>query len=151
MDKKLFAGEQPVEEAVAVLQALADANRLRILDLLMQGDSCNCELKERLGLPPNLLSHHLKALRQAGLVRSRRDAVDGRWIYYVVSKETLGRWRDWFQEFLDPARVRERLVLCGPEGQQAAAGTTPRQTAAGTTPDVLRCGAPTNEIKEKIE
>jgi ArsR family transcriptional regulator len=142
MDEKLFAGEQPVEEAVAVLQALADANRLRILDLLMQGDSCNCELTERLGLSPNLLSHHLKALRQAGLVRSRRDAVDGRWIYYVVSKETLARWRGWFQEFLDPARVRERLVLCGPEGQQAT---------AGASPDVLRCGAPANEIKEEIE
>ena len=142
MDDKLSAGEQPVEEAVAVLQALADANRLRILDLLMQGDSCNCELKEQLGLPPNLLSHHLKALRQAGLVRSRRDTVDGRWIYYMVSKETLARWRDWFQEFLDPARVRERLVLCGPEGQQAA---------AGASPDMVRCGAPTNEIKEKIE
>ena len=118
-------GEQPVEEAVVVLQALADANRLRILDLLMQGDSCNCELNERLGLPPNLLSHHLRTLRQAGLVRSRRDAVDGRWIYYVVSKEALARWRDWFQAFLDPARVRERLVPCGPESQQAAAGALP--------------------------
>ena len=151
MDEKLSAGEQPVEEAVAVLRALADANRLRILDLLMQGDSCNCELKEQLGLPPNLLSHHLRALRQAGLVRNRRDTVDGRWIYYAADKETLARWRDWFQEFLDPARVRERLVLCGPEGQQAAAGTTPRHTAAGTTPDVLRCGTPANETKGEIE
>jgi ArsR family transcriptional regulator len=141
MSEKLSAAEQPVEEAVAVLQVLADANRLRILDLLMQGDSCNCELKERLGLPPNLLSHHLRALRQAGLVCSRRDAVDGRWIYYVASKDTLARWRDWFQEFLDPARVRERLVLCGPEGQQAA----------GTAPDVLRYGAPANETKEIVE
>ncbi len=146
MDEKLSAGEQPVEEAVAVLRALADANRLRILDLLMQGDSCNCELNDRLGLPPNLLSHHLRALRQAGLVRSRRDAIDGRWIYYVVNKENLGRWRDWFQEFLDPARVRERLVLCGPEGQQ--------QAAAGAAQEVLCCGAPADEIKktaEKIE
>ncbi len=120
MDEKLSAGEQPLEEAVVVLQALADANRLRILNVLMQGDSCNCELNERLGLPPNLLSHHLRALRQAGLVRSRRDAVDGRWSYYVVSKDTLAHWQGWFQEFLDPARVRKRLVLCGPEGQHAA-------------------------------
>jgi ArsR family transcriptional regulator len=141
MDEKLSAGEQSVEEAVAVLQALADPNRLRILDLLVQGDSCNCELKEQLGLPPNLLSHHLRALRQAGLVRSRRDAVDGRWIYYMVSKESLGRWRDWLQAFLDPARVRERLVLCGPEGQQAA---------AGASQDVLRCGIPADETKETV-
>jgi ArsR family transcriptional regulator len=110
--------------------------------LLVQGDSCNCELNERLGLPPNLLSHHLRALRQAGLVRSRRDALDGRWIYYVVSKETLGRWRDWFQAFLDPARVQERLVLCGPEGQQAA---------AGASPGVLRCGASAKETEEEIK
>ncbi len=143
MDEKLSAGEQPMEEAVAVLRALADANRLRILDLLVQGDSCNCELNERLGLPPNLLSHHLRALRQAGLVRSRRDAIDGRWIYYVVNKDALGRWRDWFQEFLDPARVRERLVLCGPEGQQ--------QAAAGASQEVLCCGAPADETKETAE
>ncbi len=142
MDEKLSAGEQPMEEAVAVLRALADANRLRILDLLVQGDSCNCELNERLGLPPNLLSHHLRVLRQAGLVRSRRDAIDGRWIYYVVNTEALGRWRDWFQEFLDPARVRERLVLCGPEGQQRA--------AAGAAPNVLHCGIPADETKEAM-
>ncbi len=142
MDEKLSAGEQfTIEEAVAVLQALADANRLRILDLLMQGDSCNCELTERLGLPANLLSHHLRVLRQAGLVRSRRDALDGRWIYYVVSKETLGRWRDWFQAFLNPARVRERLVLCGPEGRQAA---------AGAAQDALCCGASADETKEAM-
>jgi ArsR family transcriptional regulator len=132
MNERLSADGRTVDEAVVVLQALADANRLRILDLLMQGDSCNCELNERLGLPPNLLSHHLRVLRQAGLVRSRRDTVDGRWIYYVVSKEALASWRGWFQEFLDPARVRERLVLCGPEGQQ--------QAAAGASQEVSCCG-----------
>ena len=105
-------------EVLAVLQALADPNRLRILDLLMQGDSCNCELNERLGLPSNLLSHHLGVLRRAGLVRSRRDAVDGRWIYYAVNKEAVTRWHAWFNEFLDPARIQQRLVLCGPEGQR---------------------------------
>jgi ArsR family transcriptional regulator len=103
-----------------VLKALADTNRLRIFDVLMQGDSCNCELNEKLGLPPNLLSHHLRVLREAKLVDSRRDAVDGRWIYYSVNRKTVSRWRAWFSEFLDPARIRERVVLCGPEGQQVA-------------------------------
>jgi ArsR family transcriptional regulator len=120
MTEKLSAGEKKPEEVMVILKALADPNRLRIFDLLMQGDSCNCELNEKLGLPPNLLSHHLRVLRQAGLVRSRRDAVDGRWIYYAVNKKTVTRWRTWFKEFLDPARIRERPVLCGPEGQQMA-------------------------------
>ena len=120
MTETLSIGRQAPEEAAVILKALADPNRLRIFDLLMQGDSCNCELKEKLGLPPNLLSHHLRVLRQAGLVRSRRDAMDARWIYYAVNKVVVANWRDWLTEFLDTGRVEERAVLCGPEGQQAA-------------------------------
>jgi ArsR family transcriptional regulator len=120
MSDAVLASGPPPEEAIVVLKALADPNRLRIFALLMQGDSCNCELNERLGLPPNLLSHHLRVLREAGLVLSRRDAVDGRWIYYAVNKKAVARWRTWFSEFLDPAQIKERSVLCGPEGQQSA-------------------------------
>ena len=120
MTKELSVGGQTLEGAVALMKALAGPNRLRIFDVLMQGDSCNCELNGKLGLPPNLLSHHLRVLRQAGLVRSRRDARDGRWIYYAVNKKVVADWWDWFDQFLDPARVQERAVLCGPEGQQAA-------------------------------
>ncbi|MBN1218410.1 MAG: winged helix-turn-helix transcriptional regulator [Anaerolineae bacterium] len=111
--------EQTLAEATAVLKALADPNRLRIFDLLMQGDSCNCELNEQLGLPPNLLSHHLNVLRRAGLINSRRDVVDGRWIYYAVDRDGVTRWQSWFGQFLDPARIQARVNLCGPEGQQA--------------------------------
>jgi ArsR family transcriptional regulator len=120
MTKELPTNEQRLEEAACVLKALADPNRLRIFNLLMQGDTCNCELSEKLGLPSNLLSHHLRVLREAGLVRSRRDAVDARWIYYSVDKETVARWHVWFIGFLDPAQVQERAVLCGPEGQQVS-------------------------------
>ncbi len=73
---------QTSDNILARLKALAEANRLRIFDRLMQGDSCNCELGAALDLAPNLLSHHLRVLGTAGLVASRRDRVDGRWIYY---------------------------------------------------------------------
>lgn len=116
-EKTLTAG-QLAEEAAVVLKALADPNRLRIFEILMKGTSCNCELNEQLGLAPNLLSHHLRVLQQAGLVNSRRDAVDGRWIYYSVDKEAVSLWRGWLSALLDPARIKERLSLCGPEGQQ---------------------------------
>jgi ArsR family transcriptional regulator len=118
MTNKLSVGEQTPEEVMALLKALADPNRLRIFDLLMQGHSCNCELNEKLGLSPNLLSHHLGVLRQADLVRSRRDAIDGRWIYYAINKKLVADWRDWLNQFLDPERIEDRVVLCGPEGQQ---------------------------------
>lgn len=108
--------ETEITELTAVLKALAEPNRMRIFAELMQGDSCNCELQERLGLAPNLLSHHFRILEKAGLVHSRRDRVDGRWIYYSVDRAAAARWHAWFNHFLDPARIRERTV-CGPEGQ----------------------------------
>jgi ArsR family transcriptional regulator len=105
------------DDAVTLLKSMADPNRLRILNVLLQGDSCNCELKKKLGMPANLLSHHLRILREAGLVHTRRDAIDGRWIYYSVDRGAVTRWQHWFSQFLDPGRIQERPVLCGPEGQ----------------------------------
>jgi ArsR family transcriptional regulator len=113
---RLIPDDTIVGEAITVLKALAEPNRFRIFVELMQGDSCNCELKDNLGLPPNLLSHHLRTLSEAGLVTWRRDSLDGRWIYYSVDREAAERWQAWFSEFLDPARIQERNV-CGPEGQ----------------------------------
>jgi ArsR family transcriptional regulator len=108
--------ETEIAELTAMLKALSEPNRLRIFAELMTGNSCNCELEERLGLPRNLLSHHLRALSKSGLVNSRRDAVDGRWIYYSVDEDAVTRWQNWFSAFLDPSSIQER-PLCGPEGQ----------------------------------
>ena len=109
--------EVTMDEVALVMKALADPNRLRILARLMQGDSCNCELAEQLDIPSSLLSHHMRILRQAGLVRSRRDTVDARWIYCAVDRSAVARWRAWLHAFLDPARIQERCALCGPEGR----------------------------------
>lgn len=109
--------EETVAEITVVLKALGEPNRLRIFAELMKGDTCNAELNETLGLPANLLSHHLRALSEAGLVSSRRDRIDGRWIYYSVDREAAARWQQWLHLFLDPNRIQERVV-CGPEGQQ---------------------------------
>jgi ArsR family transcriptional regulator len=121
--KELVLDERTLIETTALLKALADSNRLRILDRLMQGVSCNCELNDQLDLPPNLLSHHLRVLRKAGLINSRRDAIDGRWIYYAVDKEVIDQWRSWFVQFLDSTRIQAR-TLCGPEGQHTATETS---------------------------
>ncbi len=116
--------EVEVSEVTAVLKALSEPNRLRIFATLMDGDSCNCELQESLGLAPNLLSHHLRSLEKAGLVHSRRDRVDGRWIYYSVNQEAVVRWQAWFSGLFNPAHIQDRPV-CGPEGQQILAEQIP--------------------------
>jgi ArsR family transcriptional regulator len=108
--------EQETAEVIAVFKALGDPNRLRIFAALMEGDSCNCELRDSLDLAPNLLSHHLRALEKSGLVHSRRDQLDGRWIYYSVDRQAAAHWQEWLSTFLDPGRIQDR-PLCGPEGQ----------------------------------
>ena len=108
--------KETAEETAAILKALGEPNRLRIFVELMKGDTCNAELNEALGLSPNLLSHHLRVLSDTGLITSRRDRIDGRWIYYSVDREAAARWQSRFNSLLDPARIKERPV-CGPEGQ----------------------------------
>jgi len=108
--------EEEVVEKTAVFKALSDPNRLRIFAELMNGDSCSCALKEQLGVASTLLSHHLKVLEKAELVQSRRDIVDGRWIYYAVNQERMTQWYRWVTNFFNPDHIQVGSV-CGPEGQ----------------------------------
>lgn len=55
------------------LRAAGEPTRLRLLNLLRQGDICVCDLQVVLGLPQHRVSRHLAALRHAGLVADRRD------------------------------------------------------------------------------
>jgi ArsR family transcriptional regulator, arsenate/arsenite/antimonite-responsive transcriptional repressor len=119
MNESPFTSETQVEEVSQFLKALADPNRLRIFAALIQGDSCNARLNEQLGLAPNLLSHHLRALREAGLVQDRRDKFDARWIYYTVDRENVKKWCDWLNTFLDPVQLKESPEVCGPEREVA--------------------------------
>lgn len=94
------------------LKALADPNRLRIFNLLMEGSQCNCELGESLGLPPNLISHHLALLRQIGLVTAERYPTDARWIIYSVNREVLSQLNAALQTLFDPGRIQSRQPQC---------------------------------------
>jgi ArsR family transcriptional regulator, arsenate/arsenite/antimonite-responsive transcriptional repressor len=72
------------EARAALFSALGDPNRLRILDELAGASRCVCELQEVVGVAPNLLSYHLRVLREAGLVEPHRR---GRWIDYELSAD----------------------------------------------------------------
>jgi protein-tyrosine-phosphatase len=61
--------------------ALADAGRLRIVDLLTLGDRSPSELQAELGMPSNLLAHHLRILEDAGLAARHRSEADRRRSY----------------------------------------------------------------------
>ena len=57
------------------LDAIAEPNRLSILKFLKDGEKCACEIHPKLKLPQNLSSHHLKVLKDIGLLKSRREGL----------------------------------------------------------------------------
>lgn len=61
--------------------ALSDVSRLQLLDLLALGDRSSNELQVELGMPSNLLAHHLRVLDEAGLIRRHRSEADRRRSY----------------------------------------------------------------------
>jgi ArsR family transcriptional regulator, arsenate/arsenite/antimonite-responsive transcriptional repressor len=75
-----------LEARVTVLKALADPTRLQVIALLGAGPRCVCDLQGRIDVPANLLSHHLKVLREAGLIDGTRR---GRWIDYRLRPDAL--------------------------------------------------------------
>lgn len=113
----LTTSEIAVDKVAARLKVLADPTRLRIFDLLMGGERCNCDMGEALGLAPNLISHHLSVLRTAGLVDARRDRDDGRWIHYAINRAALDDLAATLATYFDPARLEDRVTHCGPPGR----------------------------------
>ena len=99
----------------AQLKVLAEPKRLLIMHLLMEGVQCNCELGDALKLPPNLISHHLRMLREAGLIDVERDVVDARWVYYSINRAALDELNEMFGVFFDPNRIKPRRPTCGPQ------------------------------------
>jgi ArsR family transcriptional regulator len=74
-----------------ILKALGDPVRLRLLSMIGAhegGEACVCELTDAFYLSAPTISHHLKVLRDAGLIAGQRR---GTWVYYRVVPETMDR------------------------------------------------------------
>ena len=104
------------------LKVLAEPNRLLILHMLMEGVQCNCEMGDALKMPANLISHHLRILREAGLVDVERDTLDARWVYYAINRKALDELNQTFGAFFDPARIKPRRPTCGPQSALVRVG-----------------------------
>ena len=96
---------EQLEAAVALLTAVADPIRLQLLHLLVGHTRCVCNLQPDPPIPGNLLSYHLKVLREAGLIEGTRR---GRWIDYSLTEGALDRLH---AALPDPAAIRRQLAL----------------------------------------
>ena len=79
---------QSMDDAVSLLQVVADPIRWTVLQRLACDSSCVCDLQEHVPVAANLLSYHLKVLREAGLITGTRR---GRWIDYAVAPDAHER------------------------------------------------------------
>ena len=80
-----------MRELLAVMKALADENRLRIIGALNGRELCLCQIVELLGLATSTVSRHASILQQARLVQSRKE---GRWTYFRLDDEASEAARD---------------------------------------------------------
>ena len=84
----------PSEQAADLsrgFKAIGDPVRLRLLSLIAShagGEACVCDLSGVFALTGPTISHHLKVLREAGLITGERR---GTWVYYRIQPEALGR------------------------------------------------------------
>ncbi|MFD6397275.1 ArsR/SmtB family transcription factor [Nocardia sp. NPDC060249] len=88
-----MSGETAAELA-ALFKALADPVRLRLLSAIASragGEACVCDLSTGIDVTQPTISHHLKVLREAGLLTSERRAS---WVYYRVVPQALARLSD---------------------------------------------------------
>ncbi len=99
---------QDVARAARLFHALADETRLQIVEFLSHGEQCVCDLADALETGQSRLSFHLKILKEAGLIRDRRE---GRWNYYSLAPEAfeevarlVGAMKDGTKWFTKPSR-----------------------------------------------
>lgn len=81
------------EETAEICKALSDSNRLKIVELLVHGELCACELNDELNITQPTLSHHMKVLSECGLVSATKE---GKWMHYSLN---CPRFRA-FKEFI---------------------------------------------------
>lgn len=81
-----FPGEEDITALSDFFKVMGDGTRLKILIALINGEFCVSELADILNMSQSAVSHQLKALRNAKLIRSRRD---GRMIYYALDDDHI--------------------------------------------------------------
>jgi len=88
------------EKIAEYFKVLSDPNRLKIVELLLKGETCGCTLIDKLPITQPTLSYHLSQLASSGLARTKRD---GNKIEHFINREKL----DEMIAYLEALKVME--------------------------------------------
>ena len=94
-DKKSVAN---LSQTVEFLKIISEENRLKILCLLREEEKCVCDIWQYLDLAQNLTSHHLKVLKDFGLVSSRQEGLK---VIYSINKKVAKRFSKLLNNYLN--------------------------------------------------
>ena len=86
-----------VSQTYSFLRAIADSNRLKILCVLQSGSKCVCEIVPILDISDKLASHHLKQLKDIGLLIEKRE---GKFVRYSLDKKAIKNYKKLFNQII---------------------------------------------------
>ncbi|NLX99934.1 MAG: winged helix-turn-helix transcriptional regulator [Rhodopirellula sp.] len=92
-------------ENTKVFKALGDPKRAMIVDMLSCGEMCACKILEKFEMSQSTLSHHMKLLRECGLVKAREE---GKWTYYSLDAEAIQKTK----QFLCAITTEKEDCIC---------------------------------------
>lgn len=102
---------------VKVFKAISDETRIRLLKLLQQRELCVCEIVQSLNMTQSRVSRNLGILKDAGLVKDRRD---GLWVHYSLSKDSFNEYAVPLLELMKNWANDDEIVLKDLEGLSEA-------------------------------
>ena len=80
------------EQFVGIMESLSDPIRVNILELMINGEICVCDIVKATGMSQSKISYHIKVLKDSGLICDRQE---GRWVYYKLDLEVLSDIQNW--------------------------------------------------------
>ena len=90
-----------LSQVTLICKALADQNRLRIVQVLTCGEQCGCELLDQMQITQPTLSHHMKVLGGCGLVSSVKK---GKWNHYSLNCDQWTAFRNYIESIRDASK-----------------------------------------------
>lgn len=101
--------ELDAKKTAVIFKAFCDENRIKILQLLKDGEKCACRLLEEMNITQPTLSHHMKILCDSGIVKGRKE---GKWTHYSISPNGVRYAEQCFKELTNVAKESKNKSCC---------------------------------------
>lgn len=89
-----------------LLKLIANENKFKIILHLAQGESCVCDIGNKLGIEQSLVSHHLNSLREAGFINDRKIST---WVHCSLNKQRFDQLSRLFLSYLAPEKISDKM------------------------------------------